>query len=162
MGPDYFLGIRAGLTAPPPSTGEYSLEQEHHLRALLQINEHLDITGATPLGLLAARNEAMMRLGLLNPLTLLAAVQLTPISHLFQADPSENFLVQCYARYQVIFIVVAILSIYHHEHYRDEPLRQNLKDWKVDTGRTRRFQPALSYLDIGRSYTIFLCAGAVF
>ena len=85
--------------------------------------------------LLGARNEAMIGLGKLSPLTLVVAIQLSTFGNLFQPDPSDHFLVQGSTRYQVIFVVVAILSIYHHQHFREEPLRQNLKDWKVDNDR---------------------------
>ena len=114
MGPDYMLGTRAGQTAPMPSCGEYTKEQDSHRRALLQINGRFDITGATPLGLLSVQNEAMIGLCLLNPPTLLSAIQLSPFAHLFQSDPSENFLVQGSSRYQMILIIVAILLLDRH------------------------------------------------
>ena len=74
----------------------------------------------------------MIGLGLLNPLTLLSAIQLSPFAHLFQSDPSEHFLVQGSSRYQIIHIIVAILSLDHHQHYKNEPLRRNLDDWQID------------------------------
>ena len=109
------------------------MEQRAHIRALMEINERFDAAGAIPLTLQAARNEMMISLGLLSPLTLIVAIQLSPLGHLYSPDPSDNFLVQGSTRYQVIFVMVGILSIYHHQHYRDEPLCQNLKDWRLDS-----------------------------
>ena len=49
MAPDHMLGMRAGLAPPPPSVAEYTMEQRAHLRALMEINKRLDVSGAIPL-----------------------------------------------------------------------------------------------------------------
>ena len=71
-------------------------------------------------------------MGILNPLTLILAIQLSPFGHLFAPDPSDNFLVQGSTRHRFIFVAMAILSLYHDKTYKKEPIVQNLKDWRLN------------------------------
>ena len=98
----------------------------------MEINKRFDVSGAIPLTQQAATNEMMIAMGIVNPLTLILAIQLSPFGHMFSPDPSDNFLVQGSKRHQFIFVSMAILSLYHHKHYQQEPLHQNLKDWRLN------------------------------
>ena len=111
MAPDHMLGMRAGLAPPPPSVAEHTMEQRAHLRALMEINTRFDVSGAILLTKQAATNEMMIAMGILNPLTLILAIQLSPFGHLFSPDPSDHFLVQGSTRHQFIFVSMAILSL---------------------------------------------------
>ena len=51
---------------------------------------------------------------------------------MFSPDPSDNVPVQGSTRHRFIFVSMAIWSVYHHKFYQQEPLRQNLKDWRLN------------------------------
>ena len=60
----------------------------------MHINKRFDVSGAIPLTHQAATNETMIAMGILNPIVLLLAIQLSPFGHMYAPDPSDNFLVQ--------------------------------------------------------------------